>query len=72
MAAALIEYVCSNQKHHLLAPIEVELSESVSPVIVHEGRWAFCPRGSVPDHVWDQIDRTPVRRIRSRLAPATT
>jgi hypothetical protein len=49
---SLIEFRCRAFEHQKSAVRNV----SVSPITLHEQRWAYCPRGVAEGHEWTKLE----------------
>lgn len=54
-----VAYLCVAETHQN-RPQDV----SVSPVTIHDDKWAYCPAGANTAHVWQSIMPTPLSRLR--------
>jgi hypothetical protein len=52
MTTALIQFRCKAIDHQNVAVLNV----TVSPITLHEHRWAYCPLGVSEGHEWAKLE----------------
>jgi hypothetical protein len=56
----MIEFVCV-AAHHQSRP---RSGPYVSPLTIHDGKWAYCPASLVTDHEWHAIAAAAIEDVR--------
>jgi hypothetical protein len=66
--SASVDFVCIATKH--AAAVKAKGGTPVSPITIHEGRWAYCPTGLTTDHEWRAIEPTSLEELMRTRHPA--
>ena len=54
VSSNLVRYACRATAH--LDASRNRNVEAGNPVTIHDGGWAYCPAGTLTDHLWEAIE----------------
>ncbi len=65
--SAAVDFVCVAAKH--AAAVKPKAGMPISPITVHEGRWAYCATGLTTGHEWKGIPPTTLEELKRTPHP---